>query len=289
MRVSNDKPKEQKRDWHTEFKKVQRIPRPAVDALKAIFADSSEPKIFLREGSKSADVVVRFTVHSPTFPQKIRESSAERGLSVSKAFDEVVWLKAGKDKNTIWAELRKLGSEARRLAWLRFFRLSYLGHYHPEVDAWLKGIEREIDSARTKAISGRPHVSVAETTALEKRFRELLRLSSVIHEASRRAAQEVSATHNSALIASEARRRIWTDIKQAIYADRHDDSILTGKAFHAIPCRPHRPAQLHVPASWKPPQLAISLLSSERGLAYETVGKKLASISRQKRVSKGRK
>ena len=95
--------------------------------------------------------------------------------------------------------------------------------------------------------------------------------------------------HNSPLIVSEAQLRSWTYVKQAIYSDRHDDSILSGKAFHAIPCRPYRPAQLHVPASWKPPQLAISLLSFEWGLAYETVGKKLASINRQKRVSKGRK
>ena len=71
IRVSSDKPKQQpkqqKRDWHTELKKVQRSPRPPVDALKAIFADSSEPRLFLREGSKSADVVVRFTASSPRF------------------------------------------------------------------------------------------------------------------------------------------------------------------------------------------------------------------------------
>lgn len=282
MKVSDDKPKQGKRDWHTEFGIRRRWLRPPLEPLKAIFADSSEPRIFLREGTNSADVVIRFTRSSPGLSPGIRESLSRRGLDVSVAFDEIMWQKAGRDKNTIWAELRKLASEARRMAWLHFFRLSYLGHFHPSVDAWLKGLEREIVAAQTKPLSGRPQTALTEKMSLVKRHRELLRLSSRIHEASIRSALQVPSTRNSAAAETAARRLIWNEVRQFVYADRHDDFIFSGEAFRAVP---YGLAQLHVPTSWKPSQLAISLLSLERGLTYQTIEKRLASINRQKRTS----
>lgn len=282
MKVANDKPKHRKRDWHTEFGISRKWTRPPLEPLKAIFADTSEPRIFLREGTKSADVVIRFTRSLPSLSQRIREFLSSRGLDVSGAFDEILWQKAGRDKNTIWAELRKLGSEARRMAWLHFFRLSYLGHFHPSVDAWLKELEREIVAAQAKPLSGRPQTALAEKVSLAKRHRELSRLSSRIHEASIRSALQVPSTRNSALAETAARRLIWNEVRQFVYTDRHDDFIFSGEAFRAIP---YGLAQLHLPTSWKPSQLATSLLSFERGLTYQTIEKKLASINRQRRTS----
>jgi hypothetical protein len=277
---------ELKQGWHEEFGRRMRLPRPPIEALKAIFADTREPKIFLREGRRSADVVVRFATSSPVFSPRVLEHLSKRGLHPSRMFEDVLWKTAGKGNTSIWTELWKLGSEARRLAWLEFYSLSYLGHFHPTVDTWLERFREDIKAARKKPLSGRPQTTAAEKANLRRRYRALLWFCSRIHEAAIRAVSANATTRNTAVATRAARRSIWDDIQGVLYTDRHDDFILSGKAFQGIP---YGPAQLHVPESWKPSQLAISVLSLERGLTYQTIEKKLAAISCPKRISGSRK
>ena len=68
------------------------------------------------------------------------------------------------------------------------------------------------------------------------------------------------------------RRAIWKQVRKDIHGTPWDGYIFSGVAFKNIR---YGNAQLHEPSSWKPHQLAISLLSFERQEAYQTLEKKI--------------
>jgi hypothetical protein len=206
----------------------------------------------------------------------MRKSLTKFGITLARAFEYIVWQKFEPSGNTIWAEFAKLGTEVYRRTWLRFFELNYVGHFHPEADRWLKMIEHDLSSAIRTARRGRRPATKAESASLRQLYKERLRSCVIIHRAAKEAVASCKTTSENAK-RKDIRKRIWESVRRDIHGSPSDGLIFDGSAFKRIPYA-HKNAALHDPLSWSPQQLAKSLVSFERGLAYQTIEKKLGSI-----------
>lgn len=152
-----------------------------------------EPEVFLRDGRKNVEIVIRMHSwsDSDTLLSKMTKRRKESGLTLAKAFDDILWKKLPGRKNTAGSELARPATEAYRAAWLQFFTLLYVGHFHPEADSWLKAIKDKIDSETKATDRGRRATTQAESKSLIRRFQALWAKCQLIHHAAEEAATAV--------------------------------------------------------------------------------------------------
>jgi hypothetical protein len=263
--------------WYDEFELIRRLPRPPSAELKAILNDIQEPQILLEKTPNSVDIVVRFSSRSEVFSPEIQTLLTGRGVSLSRAFEGILWQKANSGGNTFWSEFANLGAKAYRETWIHVFDLCYLGHFHPLVEEWLKGFRKDITNVSKDAVLGRRKSSGAEIDSLYRRYDELFEPCALIHKI----VKEIVDTSTGKTI-PKIRKMIWERRRRSIHGMTGDGLIFGGQAFKRIP---YGTAYLHAPSTWKPRQLATALLSLERIQAYQTVEKKLAVRSRLKTIA----
>ncbi|HTS06782.1 MAG TPA: hypothetical protein VMP68_14480 [Candidatus Eisenbacteria bacterium] len=258
-------------DWYAELGLVQRFPRPPEKEISALMREIEEPKIFLRDKGNNVEIVVSFPLRSQVFPPQMKEQMAKFGLTLSEAFDAVLWKKL--ETNTAWVELAGTEIEAYRQTWMQLYRLAYLGHYHPSANQWLKTIEQKMTLDRRVGRRGRRPQTQAEAVSLRNRYNTLLTKCRLIHSAATNTVESLGNSVDS-YASVHIRKAIWDQVRRHIHGMPGDGYIFSGEAFTNIPYR-HGTSKLHDPKSWKPHQLAISLLSFERVQAYQTIEKKI--------------
>jgi hypothetical protein len=264
--------------WYEEFDLPPRFPRPPLKQIAELIESITEPQIFLSEGERFTDIVIRMPVPSDIFPPGFADSFGKFDVTLAKAFDDVLWQKLRENGSTTWAELSRLGMNVYRQAWNQWAELQYLGHFHPAAEAMFKEIKRAVDSASKKAQRGRRATTLAELAGLEKRYEQLLPKCELIHQAAVRAVALARTKNNRAIAEKEIRRAIWDAVRSSIHGMPGDGYVFGGKAFERI----DETTKLHNPKTWSPRQLAIALLSLERNQAYETIEKKLSQTKRQR-------
>jgi hypothetical protein len=276
-------PTHQNQTWYDEFGLIPRFPRPPAEDIKKLLNDIQEPTIFLREHKQSVDVVVRLPVPYRVFSPVRRKRLSQSGLTLSRAFEDILWQKY--EETTFWSEFAGLHAKAFRRAWIHLFDLCYLGHFHPAADARLKEIKEGISSAQDGVKVGRPPSRRAETQSLRRRYEELLPKCKLIHDAARRVVASLDKGSENRDFRT-TRKAIWEEVRTVIHGMPGDGYIFGGAAFKNISYRNGK-AQLHDPNTWKPHQLAISLLSFDRMQAYETIEKKIRPTLTKKSRSIG--
>lgn len=258
-------------NWYDELGLVARFPRPPANEIAALLKEIEEPKIFLRENSGNVEIVVRFPLRSHPFPPHMKAQESKFGLTLSEAFDTVLWKKL--ETNTTWVELAGRAIEAYRQTWMHLYRLVYLGHFHPSADQWLKSIGQKMASTQGVRRQGRRPRTQAEAASLRKRYKMLLGKCQLIHAAATNAVRSLGKEVD-ARAAAAIRRAIWDQVREFIHGMPGDGYIFGGEAFTKIPYR-RGTCKLHDPHTWKAHQLAISLLSFERVQAYHTIERQI--------------
>jgi hypothetical protein len=275
-------PAYKERNWQDEFGLRLRFPRPPEAAIKTVLSDAREPEIFLSEGDQTVDIVVRFSTNSRIFTPEILKTFESRGLTLSSAFEDILWEKHEAEGNSFWAEFVNLNTEAFRRTWIHFFELCYLGHFNRPADGWLKKIQQDLTSLEPKAKRGRRTTSEAENRSLRKRYEAILPKCSLIHEAVLRSATS-SAENEGNKDSGKIRQATWEQVRSSIHGMPGDGLIFGDTAFGRIPYQSSK-SQLHDPTTWKPHQLAIAILSIERQQAYQTIEKKIKPSGKTKRT-----
>jgi hypothetical protein len=272
-------PVQRSQSWQEEFGVKPRFPRPPDAEIKAILNDIQEPRIFLSEGDQCVDIVVRFSTNSRIFPPGIQKNLKSDGLTLSQAFESVLWKKLEASGNSIWSEFVRLSSCAYREAWIQFFELCYAEHFHPVTNKWLKQIKEALVSPGNNARRGRRANSKAENENLRRRYGVLLPNCRLIHEAAEHAVSSSEETAKNRRVL-DIRKAIWDEVRKVMRGVPGDGYIFGGAAFERIP---YGHAKLHDPTTWKPHQLAIALLSFEREEAYQTIEKKIKPTGKANR------
>jgi hypothetical protein len=268
------KPKRPSSDphWYEEFGLIPRFPRPPLKKIGKLIDGIQEPQILLRQRKRSTDVVITLPVCSRIFRPEEEKAFAKFGVTLPRAFDDVLWQKLDSDGSTTWAKLTGLVIKAYRQSWDHWARLHYLGHFHPQADTWFNAIKEEVDSVSKIAHRGRKPSTLAELASLKKRYNQLLPSCALVHRAAKTAAASHT-RHDQKDARKEIRRAIWEQVQPSIHGMSGDGYIFGGQAFKRMH---YGTPKLHEPTTWKPKQLAISLLSLELGQAYQTIEKKLA-------------
>jgi hypothetical protein len=269
------------RNWQDEFGLRLRLPTPPVAAIKTVLSDAREPEIFLSEGDQTVDIVVRFSTNSRIFTPEILKTFESRGLTLSSAFEDILWEKHEAEGNSFWAEFVNLNTGAFRRTWTHFFELCYLGHFNRPANEWLKKIQQDLTSLEPKAKRGRRATSEAENQSLRKRYDATLPKCSLIHEAVLRSAT-LGAKNEGNKDPGKIRKATWEQVRSSIHGMPGDELIFGDAAFGRIPYQ-NRKSQLHDPTTWKPHQLAVAILSIERHQAYQTIEKKIKPTGKTKR------
>ena len=96
----------------------------------------------------------------------------------------------------------------------------------------------------------------------------------LIHNATKAAVSSARIKTNRPPAPSEIRRAVFEGTRKSIHGVPFVNRIFGGDAFKERSYG-SKHAKLHDPQSWKPHNLAISLLTFERSQAYETLEKKL--------------
>jgi hypothetical protein len=267
------------KSWYEEFGLIPRFPRPPVGEIRELWKGLRQPQLFLRERREYDEIVFRVRRCSGIFLTEQKKGLAKFGLTLSTAFEDILWEKLEGHRNTTWVELAGRAIEAYRQTWLHFFSLVYLGHFHPLADKSLKEIQRELASSGKVTQPGRPKTTLIERGCLHKRYAQLLKSCRLIHRAAERAT--ASRMHPGTLSPADVRRAIHREVRKNIHGMPGDGYIFGGEAFNRIPCLDI--PKLQNPKSWKPHQLAISLLAFERMQAYQTIQKTIALAKRGSR------
>jgi hypothetical protein len=268
------------RDWQTEFGLKLRFPRPPEAEIKAVLSDTKEPTIFLSEGDQTVDIVVRFSANSHIFTPEILETFKSRGLTLSSAFEDILWETRKADGNSFWTEFVNLNVEAYRRTWIHFFDMCNMGHFHRAANEWLKEIKKNLTSPETKIKGGRRATSRAENDSLRKKYNAILPKCCLIHEAVLSAAASSDKKQGN-MASGKIRQATWEQVHSSVHGMPGDEYIFGGAAFANIPYQ-KRESQLHDPTTWKPHQLAIAILSIERSQAYQTIEKKIKPTGKTK-------
>lgn len=271
-------PSHARQSVYEEFGLPPRFPRIPFDEICKLLRDHQEPQVFLRGvGEGEADITVRLPMASSVVPRKMRKSYSKHGVTLSQAFEDVLWQKLEAEKSTIWAEMTGLVMKVYRQAWRQWFRLQYLGHFHPAAESMFKKFTQELDSVNEVTRRGRQPSVQAELTSVRKRYDALLPKCKLIHQASKRAAIAALTENNVELARKEIRIAIWKRVRRSVHGMPGDGYIFDGTAFGRIR---RGTAKLHDPETWKPHQLAIALVSLERSQAYQTIEKKIVPTKR---------
>ena len=264
--------------WYEEFGEPPRFQRIPLEEIRKSIKDIEEPQIFLRGRNGKTDIIFRLATITSVIPRKVQKAYSKHGVTLSAAFDEVLWRKLEKSKSTLWAEVARLMIKAYRQAWLQWFRLQYLGHSHPAAESAFEKLTQEMESVGKVTRRGRQPSTQAELASLNRRYDRLLIKCKLIHRATERAAKSLTG-HNLKLGRERIRLAIWKRVRRSVHGMPGEGYIFDGTAFKRIR---RGTAKLHDPQTWKPHQLAIALLSLERQQLYQTIEKKVVPTKRNK-------
>lgn len=266
-------PSHTQQSWYEEFGLIPRFPRIPFDEIYKLVSDTQEPQVFLRRAGKGmTDITIRLPITSSVVPGELQKQYSNHGITLAKAFEDVLWQKLGGEQSTAWASLAGLASKTYRQAWIQWFKLQYLSHYHPAADKMFKANKEKIESGSKAAHRGRKASTRAEHNSLRQRYDRLLPKCALIHRAAIRAAASSHIKNNQVIARKEIRKTIWETVRRSVHGMPGDGYIFDGEGFKRIP---YGKPKLHDPATWEPHQLAISLLTFERGQAYQTIEKKI--------------
>jgi len=267
------------KSWYEEFGLIARFPRPPLERMFRLMRDIQEPQIFMHpSGNDKTDIIIRLPVSSAIVPIEMKDQFERFGVTLQKAFEDVLWLKLeGEGSSSTWGRLADLGAKVFRQTLLQWFRLQYLGHFHPAADATFKKLKDEMELATKVTRRGRRPAIRAELASIRKRYDELLPQCTLVHQAAEHAAT-LHNDNNVEVARKMKRRAIWETVHGQIHGMPSDGYIFDNVAFRRIP---RGTAKLHEPSSWKPHQLAISMLTFERNQAYQTIEKKITPTKRK--------
>jgi hypothetical protein len=259
--------------WRKELNIPVRSPRTGYEDIRQILIDLQLPRVFLREHSKTTDIVIRLECSSKQLSPVPQKAYFGNGITLPMVFDQVLSKVASKGRSRFSSELSTLGYKAYCQTWIRLFEILYLNQFHPAVnsDLWLTEFKNVLKRKR-----GRRRQEDARS--FMKRFKfffehcEKLRDSIAI--VVRRSPTRTSVTD---AIGLKVKQSLWKEIAKI----PGGVSILGGEAFLDIPyaTKTKSPAIDNL-ESWKSRQLAIALLAIESGLNYQTVEKRVAKQGR---------
>jgi len=257
-----EKPVNRPEHWRDKFGGASRFPRPWNAEVAAFLHDCWPTEVFLREDATTTEIVLRFPLSSKQLPERIQSIYVGHEMSLSRAFDEVVWAAPEKGQHSCWSRLAKAAYDAYWLAWMRILRVTYCEHLYPEgnkqEDIWLAELKA---SRRSRSCPGQRSELEVERNSFERRFNELLQWCTDLQELVKQCKQD-----------KLSKEDIEKKVFQTITGQRHDHNVLSGKAFCWTKNR-FDPV-LHDPQTWTPKELAFALLAVERhGTfgAYDTV------------------
>ncbi len=255
--------------WREKFGGPSRFPRPWNAEVAALLHDCWPTEVFLREDANTTEIVLRFPVSSKRLPEEIQNKYFGHELSLSRAFDEVVWAAPEKGQHSFWSRLAKAGYDAYWSAWMHLLKVVYSEHLFPEgnkqEDVWLAELKA---SRRSRSSAGRRSELEVERKSFERRFNELLQWCTDLHELVKQCRQDELSTQ-------DIERKVF----QTITGQRHDHNVLSGKAFCWTQNR-FDPV-LYDPQTWTPKELACALLALERYStiqAYDTVTRRIRAV-----------
>jgi hypothetical protein len=261
-------------EWEEGLGITTRLPRPGLEEIGKLFARSWPPEIFLREHTKTTDIVLRLPVSSCQLPSGHWNAYFGRGATLKSIFEEILWKAPPSKGKKLWYQLAGLGYSLYAKTWLHMVRAQYLDRYPKLNDSYIADINELEENAERKV--GRRPESQAEKRSLATRFQRLLGVCREAHLAAQRAAKDVP-SRNQEIRSNEIRKKIWTQIEKDVCASRAEHLIFGGQPFSKIPSKAtkrYAKPSLVEPNSWTPEQLTIAILCIERGLSYESVQKK---------------
>lgn len=264
-------------NWHEEFGLPPRFPRGIpIDEIKECMRSIGEPEIFLQELDDHVEIVIRLDKPSNILPKETWKVLEEDGVTLPRVFDSLLWQKLDGDRSDIWVELADVARESYRQLWFEFFKKGYVGISHPAFDQGLVKLLSEMGSEGKINPRRGPHsVPKAQIASIRKRYEELLPICVKVHRAVESAIRSVRVKKGGKNpTPAEVRKATFENTRKSLQGLQLFGRIFDGQAFREHWCG-LKHAHLHDPDSWKPRNLARSLLAFERKQKWETLEKKL--------------
>ena len=76
---------------------------------------------------------------SRQLPKNLRDAYSNSGISLSRAFSEIVWRAPRLRERSYWAILAKAAHDAYLQAWMHLLTVAYRKHFDPKADEKLGG------------------------------------------------------------------------------------------------------------------------------------------------------
>jgi hypothetical protein len=258
---------ESQKRWRDQLGIPRRFPRLPYRAAVQMILASVPPTVFMREGRKTTDIVIRFNCSSHNLPAEVKTACFHGRVNLRRVFEEALFGTVGRKRNSLRSHLASAGYVALTHTWILLFRLAYVDQFYPgavpsDLTKKLKlEFEREVGRRRRDTTGDR---------WLHDRYSELLKACKKLHTAVQDQIEaERSRGTRPADIPVAVRKALW---KKAV-AIRGGSSIPGGEVFTLMPYR--RSAKFEDPTSWKPTQVAIGLLAIERHQKYQTIQRRL--------------
>jgi hypothetical protein len=269
-RVSRGYNPDLQRAWREEQKIPIRIPRSGHEKVQQMLTSIRLPRVFLREHTKTTDIVIRLECSSQLLPV-LREMYSKAGFDLPMVFRQVLSKTASKGRSTFSSELSTLGYSTYCQTWIRLFERLYQDRFHPAVNppSWLAQFK---DTFRRKTGRRRQEDAASFNERFTLLFRHCKKLQGSVEDIVLRVRREKS---GAGITGKQVRENLWKEILEI----PGGHSILGGEAFAEIPYATPRTV-IEDPRSWTPRQLAIALLAFESDLNYQTVEKRVARHGR---------
>jgi hypothetical protein len=117
--------------WYEEFGEPPRFPYIGgfYERIRELLHSTPEPKVTLRGAGQGRTVmIVSLPLPSSVVPPEKGRAYSKHGVTLSQAFDDVLWQKLKAGRSTTYGEMTSLMMKAYKRAWLQWFRLQFLGH-----------------------------------------------------------------------------------------------------------------------------------------------------------------
>jgi hypothetical protein len=257
------------RAWREELGIPIRVPRSGYERVQEMLIKIRSSRVFLREHSKTTDVVVRFDCSSAQLPPVLQQMYFGDGVKLPFVFDQVLSKPRTKGRSAFDSELFTLGYNVYCQTWIRLFEILYQDTLHPAVNppSWLT----EFRDRLKRNVGGRRK---RDTGTFNTRFTFFLKLCKGLRASIELVMLRARAKNeNTEVTGRQVRETLWREIIKI----PKGESILGGEAFLEIPYATTKKSPvIENLASWTPRQLAIALMAFESGLKYQTVEKRLA-------------
>ena len=268
MANSTEKPGNECGHWREKFGGIARKPRSWNSEVEAFLHDCGPTEIFLREDANTTEIVLRFPLSSEQLSEQIRSKYFSHEMSLSRAFNEVLWATPPvKGQHTCWGLLAKAGYDAYWAAWMHLLDVVYGEHFFAEANEQTRIWLAELKASRHARSSGRRKELEIERESYRRRFGELLRWCEELHKS-------VEQWNKERLSQAAIEEKVF----QRIGGQRHDHNIFSElaseKAFGWAKSRID--PVLHDAQTWRPEELATALLARERQCDYDTIARKMA-------------